>query len=62
MQVYEETLATDKDGKVTFTPDEEGVKVNASFTASDSDKQVKVGEIEVMACTEPGLYILIVVH
>lgn len=56
------TLTPDENGNVTFPLDQEGTKLDVTFTPSDTAKPIQVGPIETIACSEPGIQIFIGVH
>jgi len=53
-------VTPDDDGKVEIPVGEEGTTIVITFTPSNPDKPIFVHPVEVTACAEPGMYLLLI--
>ena len=51
---------TDENGTAEIPVGEEGATIVVTFTPSDPNEPISVGPIEVKACAEPGMYLLVI--
>ena len=50
----------DENGNVEIPVGVEGTTIVVTFTPSDPNEPIFVGPIEVTACAEPGMYLLVI--